>query len=219
MRSLAAVLLIAACARAPAPPALARNLDRELLEQAVRFDAPSVNAVMLLANQYTATHRDEEGRAYFCERMAAVPSRPLFAALCGMFEARTGQEVSLLQRVAWVEGALAKLDRAAAADGLSRYLRGLVEANLPPRFGRAAQAKEDLEWMLANVDRFPPGLRRGARAALEGRPSALLSNFSVNARDGFRFTPPALVEVAAKIWVARGYDFADIAFVETKDGG
>ena len=45
----------------------------------------------------------------------------------------------------------------------------------------------------------------------------LVTDFSVNAHDGFRFTAPKLVEVAPGIHVARGYDFADIAFIVTGD--
>jgi glyoxylase-like metal-dependent hydrolase (beta-lactamase superfamily II) len=40
----------------------------------------------------------------------------------------------------------------------------------------------------------------------------------VSARDGFRFRPPRLVEVAPRIHVAQGYDFADLAFVLTDAG-
>ena len=165
----------------------------------------------------------------------------MFGALCGMFQARRAPTIPLLERVAWVNEAMARMDRAAAADGLSRYLRGLVSAQLPERFGRAKQASEDLEWMLAQGAQFPPGLRRGAYAGLAsayrqlgkedaarqaqeraGGPASpdaplLLTSFAVNAHDGFRFTAPALVEMAPGIHVAQGYDFADIAFVVTAD--
>ena len=40
----------------------------------------------------------------------------------------------------------------------------------------------------------------------------------MTARDGFRFRPPRLLEVAPHVYVAHGYDFADIAFVLTNDG-
>jgi glyoxylase-like metal-dependent hydrolase (beta-lactamase superfamily II) len=195
--------------------------------------------VTTLAGQYLAIGRDGEGRAFFCERATAVPDRPLFGALCGMFQARMAPTVPLLQRVAWVEEAMGRMDRAAAADGLSRYFRGLVAAQLPERFGRAKQATEDLEWMLTQGAKFPPGLRRGAYAGLAsayrqlGKEDAarqaqeraggstgadsLLTSFAVNAHDGFRFTAPALVEMAPGIQVAQGYDFADIAFVVTAD--
>ena len=36
--------------------------------------------------------------------------------------------VPLLKRTDWVKDGMAKLDQAAASDGLSRYLRGVVSA-------------------------------------------------------------------------------------------
>jgi glyoxylase-like metal-dependent hydrolase (beta-lactamase superfamily II) len=231
-------LLLAGCAQAPPPLSLTRNLDREALEQAVRFKNPSVATVVALTNQYLASGRDVDGHAYFCERAAQVPDRPLFGALCGMFQARMSSTVPLLRRSAWVEDAMSELDRAAAADGLSRYLRGVVSAELPARFNRAQQATEDLEWVLAHGKDFPPGLRRGvyqclahayrtlgkteqsqqalARAGSSNSP-ALLTDFSLNKRDGFRFTTPRVVEVAPGVHVAQGYDFAELAFVITAD--
>ncbi len=235
------LLAVAGCGH-PAPPAkLTRDLDLEAFEQAVRFRNPATATVAGLANQYLATGRDSDGYAYFCERAARVPDRPLFAALCGLFQARMAPTVALFQRVAWVKEAMARMDWAAAADGLSRYFRGIVSAQLPDRFGRAQQATEDLEWMLAHEKEFPPGLRRGAYAGLAsayrqlGRPDAaskaqeqaggqggpnaplLLTDFAVNARDGFRFAAPALVKMAPGVYVAQGYDFADIGFVLTND--
>jgi glyoxylase-like metal-dependent hydrolase (beta-lactamase superfamily II) len=212
-------------------------LDAEALEIAVRWPDPAVPAVMALLNQYTATGRDADGQAYFCERAAAAPGRALFTAACAMFRIRQAPSVPLLRRVAWVEAALGDLDRAAATDGLSRYLRGAVAARVPARFGRASQAVADLQWVLAHADQFPPGLTRGAWAGLaaahrtlgqedEARAAAqraggtdpLLANGALSAEDGFRFGPPALVNPAPGVWVARGYDFADIGFVVTDEG-
>src|SRR5262249_38141967 len=100
-------------------------------------------------------------------------------------------------------------------------------------------ASEDLQWMLAQQKGFPSGIRRAAYVGLShayrtlGKPeeskqalarsgtasgsAPLVTDFSVNAHDGFRFTAPKLVEVAPGIHVARGYDFADIAFIVTGD--
>ena len=232
-------LLALGCARPPPQPSLTRNLDLEGFEQAVRFKNPSPVTVVALANQYLASGRDADGHAYFCERATQVPDRPLFEALCGMFQARIAPTVPLLKRIAWVNDAMAKLDRAAESDGLSRYLRGLVSAELPERFGRAQQATEDLEWVLAHPKPFPRGVRRAAYVGLShayrtlgkteasqqalaqaGSPTGsppLQTNFSVNARDGFRFTPRELVEVAPGVHVAHGYDFAEIVFIVTGD--
>lgn len=222
---LSALLLSLGCTHAPPGPPLTRNLDREALELAVRFDEPTQVVVMNLANQYLSSGRDADGHAYFCERARRVPARALFTALCGVFQARTARDVPLLRRVAWVEDALAKLDHAAGRDGLSRYLRGVTCAALPPRFERTTQAEADLHWVLEHAAAFPPGLLRGARHALKvahGEARAdepvFVSSYSVGARAGFRFVPPELAQPAPGVFVARGYDFADIAFVVTDDG-
>src|SRR5215813_12924173 len=139
------------------------DLELDALKEAVRWPQADVTAVMTLAGRLMAGRRDAEGLAYFRERAAAEPGRGLFLALEGVFQARQADTVSLFRRVAWVNDAVAKLDRAVTVDpGLPRYLRGIVLAGLPSRFGKAQAAVEDLTWMLDNKERFPVGLRRGA---------------------------------------------------------
>src|SRR5262249_61004976 len=151
-------------------------------------------------------------------------------------QARPADRVSLFRRVAWVNDAVAKLGRAVALDpGLPRYLRGVVLAGLPERFGKAQTAVADLTWVLDNKERFPVGLRRGAyyglaqayttlgreaqatdalaksgASRLDPAQPVFIADFSLSARDGFRFRPPRLVEVAPGVHVAPGFDFRDI---------
>jgi len=230
-------LLVVSCTHAPPPPSLTRDPDLEAYQRAVRFKNPATVTVVALANQYLAGGRDADGHAFFCERASQVPDRPAFEAFCGLFQVRMAPTVSLLQRSGWVKEGMAKLDHAAATDGLSRYLRGLVSAELPPGFGRAQQAKEDLEWTLGHPREFPPGIRRSAYLGLAhaertlghagasqealaragGEGPALQTGASVNPRDGYRFTTREVVEVSPGVYVAHGYDFAEIAFVVTGD--
>jgi glyoxylase-like metal-dependent hydrolase (beta-lactamase superfamily II) len=220
------------------------DLELEALKEAVRWPKADVTAVMALAGRLMAGRRDAEGLAYFRERAASEPDRGLFLALEGVFQVRQAGDVSLFRRVAWVNDAVAKLDRAVALEpGLPRYLRGVVLAGLPARFGKAQAAVEDLTWMLENKERFPVGLRRGAYYGLAqayttlGRePDArqalarsgasqldttlpvFIADFSLSAREGFRFRPPRLVELAPGVHVAQGFDFGDIGFVSTDEG-
>jgi len=233
-----------ASARAVGAPPIARDVEIEALQEAVRWPNATVQTVMALAGRLMAARRDAEGQAYFHERAAAEPKRGLFLALEGLFQARRAGEVSLFRRVAWVNDAATKLDGAVTLDpGLSRYLRGVVLAGLPARFGKAQMAIDDLRWVLDNKERFPVGLRRGAYAGLASASTTLgrdgdardalaragLSHVdptqpvltldgSVTARDGFRFRPPRMLEPAPGVHVAQGFDFADIAFVSTADG-
>jgi glyoxylase-like metal-dependent hydrolase (beta-lactamase superfamily II) len=216
----------------------------EALKEAVRWPNPSIAAVLNLTSQFIAARRDVDGYRYFHERAEAAPDEPLFRGLDGLFQARMAGQVFLLRRASWVKDAIAKLDRAAdTGHPIARYCRGVALAELPARFGRAESAVADLQWVLERQDHFPPGLRRSvyrglaralatlgrgaeARAALtrSGYPSLdpglpqFTTDYSVTARDGFRFRPPRLVEVAPRVRVAQGYDFADIGFVLT-DGG
>ncbi len=242
---LSLVTLLAGCASVPsAGPPITRNLELEAFQEAVRWPNPDPQTVIVLAGQFIADRRDQEGYAYFQERAKTLPDRPLFLALEGLFQARMASQVPLLQRTASVNDAVAKLDRAVSQEpGLTRYFRGLVLAELPPRFGKAEAAVADLDWVLQNKDAFPVGLRRSvyrslakaytilgreaeAKAALDHSGYAALdSNLRffttdhwINAKDGFRFRPPRLVEMAPKIYVAQGYDFGDLAFVLTGDG-
>src|SRR5215468_7316474 len=236
-------LVTSALAVAAEPP-MVPDLELEALKEAVRWPRADTTSVMTLAGRFMAGRRDAEGLVYFRERAASEPSRGLFLALEGVFQARQADSVSLFRRVAWVNDAAAKLDRAVALDpGLPRYLRGVVLAGLPERFGKAPSAIEDLRWVLDNKERFPDGLRRGAyyglaqayttlgreteardalaksgTARLDPAQPVFIADFSLSARDGFRFRPPRLVEFAVGVHVAQGFDFGDISFVSTDDG-
>ena len=222
---------------------LGANRTLEALKEVVRWPTPSIAAILTLTGQYLAAGRDEEAYGYFRERAAAA-DQPIFGALEGTFQIRMAGQVFLLRRVAWVKDGIAKLDRAAdTGHPVVRYLRGVTLAELPTRFGRAEQAVAELDWVLQQRDTLPPGLRRSvyrglarafttlerrdeAQAALaqSGYPSLdpalpqFTADFSVTARDGFRFRPPRLAEVAPRVHVAQGYDFADIGFVLTDAG-
>jgi glyoxylase-like metal-dependent hydrolase (beta-lactamase superfamily II) len=236
-------LVAGPCAMAADGP-IVPDLELEALKEAVRWPKANVAAVMTLAGRLMAGRRDAEGLAYFRERTASEPGRALFLALEGVFQARQADNVSLFRRVAWVNDAGVKLDRAVALEpGLPRYLRGVVLAGLPERFGKAQAAIEDLTWVLDHKERFPVGLRRGAyyglaqayttlgrqtqardalaksgAARLDPAQPVFIADFSLSARDGFRFRPPRLVELAPGVHVAQGFDFGDIGFVSTDDG-
>ncbi len=220
------------------------DLELDALKEAVRWPKADRTAVMVLAGRFMAGRRDADGLAYFRDRAASEPGRGLFLALEAVFQARQADSVSLFRRVAWVNDAVAKLDRAVALEpGLPRYLRGVVLAGLPERFGKAQTAVEDLTWVLDNKERFPVGLRRGAyyglaqayttlgreaqardalarsgASRLDPAQPVFIADFSVSARDGFRFRSPRLVELAPGVHVAQGFDFADISFVSTDEG-
>src|SRR5262245_22187274 len=240
------VLMVAAVSAAglDAGRPVMRDPELEALQEAARWPEPDTQTVVTLAGRFIAARRDREAYAYFEERAKTAPDRPLFLALDGFFQARVAGDIFLLKRTGWVNEAVAKLDRAVEREpGITRYFRGLVLAELPPRFGKATAALDDLTWVLDHKDRFPVGLRRSvyrgqaralttlgrtaeASVALGRSGSTSLdpdlpiftTDASVTASGGFRFRPPRLVELSPRVYVAQGYDFADIAFVLTGDG-
>src|SRR5262247_3643570 len=238
------VVLVAGPGAVAAEGPIVPDVELEALKEVVRWPNADVPVVMTLTGRLMAGRRDAEGLVYFRERAAAEPGRGLFVALEGVFQARQAGNVSLFRRVAWVNEAVAKLDRGVALEpGLPRYLRGIVLAGLPERFGKAQTAVADLTWVLDNKERFPVGLRRGvyyglaqAYTTLGREPPAkgalarsgasrldptqpvFIADFSLSARDGFRFRPPRLIELAPGVHVAQGFDFGDISFISTDEG-
>jgi glyoxylase-like metal-dependent hydrolase (beta-lactamase superfamily II) len=219
------------------PPMTQQRPLTALLEVAAYPNSqPAV--VMVTMQQLSAAHREREGYDYFGRLAAEQPQRrALFRAMQAVMQVRIAGDVPLLKRVAWVEDAIRKLDELAAAEpGLGRFVRGLVFAELPARFDKARQAVADLEATLAVRARLPFGFDRGIYRALAAayqtlgdpaRAQQLLSragirspddpriigNVSVDPIHGFRFGEPRLVREADGVYVAEGYDFANIAFV------
>jgi glyoxylase-like metal-dependent hydrolase (beta-lactamase superfamily II) len=224
-------------------PPLTQNQELEGLMRLAAYPNSETLTLLVTMQQFTAAHREWEGYDYF-GRMAREQAsrRVLLNSLQAVMEARVANDVPLWRRIAWVEDAIAKLDAGAAADpALGRFARGLVFAELPKRFGKSGQAVEDLEFCLAHRDAFPIELDRGilrglalayqtlgnvtrsrellARAGFDAQgihPPPILTDLSVNAVHGFRFGEKRLVQVAEGVYVAEGYDFANISFIVTK---
>jgi glyoxylase-like metal-dependent hydrolase (beta-lactamase superfamily II) len=240
---LALALLAAACSGiARRPPALTQNRELDAFAAAAAYPNAEPAVALLAAQQFMAAHREQEGYQYFQRLVREQPGRPILLSLEGMMQARMAGDVALLKRVGWVEEAIAKLDRGAEAEPIAgRLIRGLVFAELPDRFGKGAQAVADLEASLKNRDSFRIEIDRGILRAMaaahrtmgnEARSRELLrqsgdesleapsvvTDVSVGPEEGFRFTKPALVREAEGIYVAEGFDFANIAFLVNEEG-
>ena len=249
-----ATLTLACGAEAPAPPRLEPDSDLASLQRAARWPNREPSTLTTLAALYSSTGHDSDGYAFFSELVEAEPENGTLLAVRAMMRAQMAGQIELTSRVAWVETAIAELDRAVELDpNLPRYLRAIVFSNLPARFETARRAAEEIEDFIDDpgfflaTDVVPTTTRdslvRQAYQALGrardvlgeteqadrawamagGRPDdpdapLLVTGFSVNATDGFRFVAPELVPVAPDVHVARGYDFADIAFVQTSEG-
>src|ERR1044071_10056024 len=126
------------------PPPVTQQRPLTALLEAAAYPNSQPVVVLVAMGQLTASHREWQGYEYFGRLAVEQPQRrALFRAVQGVMQARVAGDVSLLQRVAWVDDAIGKLDEGArAVPVLGRFLRGLVLAELPPRFGKAPQAIE-----------------------------------------------------------------------------
>jgi glyoxylase-like metal-dependent hydrolase (beta-lactamase superfamily II) len=236
-------LSLASCAGLPAARKAPLTQQRPLTALMKAAAYPNSDTLLVLGTmqQLMASHREWEGYEYFGRLAEEQPDRrALFRALQASMQARVANDVPLLRRVRWVEDAIAKLDEGAAAEPrLGRLARGLVLAELPPRFGKARQAIDDLDASLVHSAEFPLGLNRGiyralavayrttgdarrsqemlARAGLpsldEANVPRVLGDLSVDEVRGFRFGEKRLVREAEGVYVAEGYDFSNLAFI------
>jgi glyoxylase-like metal-dependent hydrolase (beta-lactamase superfamily II) len=237
------LLFGAGCSSVPRPPpALAQNREVEAFAQAAAWPEAEPRVAFIAAQEFIAARHDRDGYEYFHRLAGEQPQRPLLLSLEGLLQVRSSGEIPLLRRVAWVEEGIGKLDRGAQADPVAgRLLRGLVFAELPERFGKAKQAVDDLTASLGNRDKFQIDLDRAIdrglalsfrtlgdqarskemmrRAGLDSLEApSVPGNFSVGADPGFRFTNPKLRREADGIYVAEGFDFANIAFLVDRAG-
>jgi glyoxylase-like metal-dependent hydrolase (beta-lactamase superfamily II) len=233
----------AACSGVSRPaPAVEQNREIDAFARAAAWPDAEALVAIIAAQEFVAAHHERDGYEYFHRLAAEQPQRPILVSLEGMLQARASREIPLLRRVRWVEDAIGKLDRGAQAEpGVGRLLRGLVFAELPGRFGKAKQAVADLEASLGIRDNFPGDLDRAIyrglaqafrtsgdqpraqdmlrRAGADSFDTPSVSgNISVGPDAGFRFTNPKLVKEAENVYVAEGFDFANIAFLVDPEG-
>ncbi len=205
------------------------HVEIDALMTATRWPDPVPATVLALVSQLLAANRHDDGHAHFAALASEHPDQPVFLAIACFFQAVGGHGT---------EDTLSALDKAVAAQaGLPHYFRGLVLAELP---ARAADAVADLQLVLSLGDRFPVGLRRAvfrglatayialdrpdlaadalAKSGTTDATPQLVADYSVDDQHGFRFVPARIAAMADRVWVAQGYDFADIAFVQTDEG-
>jgi len=218
---------------------ITRRADIEALKVAAGWPGADRTTVVTLATRLAAVRADAEGYTYFTQHADAHPDQALPLAIAGFFQARLGVDV---------DAAIAKLDKAAAAElGLPHYFRGLALAALPRDRGYAQAAVADLEFVLAVRDQFPAALIRAVHQALAAAyaaagqdnlaaeasrrsglgsapaDSAVTQGLSfasswVTAADGFRFTTPSVLRPEPGVHVMQGFDFGDFAVIETGAG-
>jgi glyoxylase-like metal-dependent hydrolase (beta-lactamase superfamily II) len=229
------------CAGHRQKPPLTQQRELEAVLRVAAYPNSETFVVLVAMQQLMANRREWDGYEYFGKLAREQPNRQVFfRTFQAIMQARVASDVALLERVSWVEDAIRKLDEGAAADPLlGRLARGLVFADLPERFGKSRQAIEDLEACLAQRTKLPLRLDRGIYRALaaayktagderrsremlgrsgfealrgDGIPR-VLANLSVDPTDGFRFVEKQFTREADGVYVAEGYDFANLGFI------
>jgi glyoxylase-like metal-dependent hydrolase (beta-lactamase superfamily II) len=202
------------------------NMEIRALAQVATWPDTDRRTRIVLANQFMTAGLDQEGFDFFSALSDQAQDDGLLLAIAGAFQSRLEGQA---------EAGIAKLDAATSLDlGLPHYYRGISLARMAECAGRAETVVADLEFVLMVKDQFPPGFMRPVHAALSraydllGRADAaaqarsraghLITDYWANPHDGFRFTPQRLIERAQGIFVAQGYDFADVSFVVTDHG-
>ncbi|MEM9193296.1 MAG: MBL fold metallo-hydrolase [Myxococcota bacterium] len=143
---------------APPAPRVEQDSDLAVLQEAVRWPDRAPNVVTTLASIYTATGRSRDGFDFFGELVEEEPDNGIFLAVRAQMRAQMSSEIALVRRVRWVETAIAELDQAVALDDdLPRYVRALVLAALPARFGEMDRAVDEIEFLLESPDSFVQG--------------------------------------------------------------
>jgi len=244
--ALALALALVACSTArPSKPPLIEQRPLSALMETAAYPNSQTLLLLVTMQQFVANHREWEGYDYFDRLAGEQPQRrALFRSLQAVMQARVAGDIGLLKRVAWVEDAIQKLDEGAASDPvLGRFARGQVFAELPARFGKARAAVSDLEASLVHREALPFGFDRGIyrelavayrtlgdearsrdmmqRAGIQDLDDAttprVIGDLSVDAESGFRFREKRLLREAEGVYVAEGYDFANLGFIVTPD--
>jgi len=226
---------------------ISRNRMLGSLKEAASWPGADRNTVVTLATALVAARTDAEASRYFQDLSERNPADATAQALAGFFAVRAGHDVAAaitrLDSAATMDLGLPQYFRGLALAGL---LPGAGPSEAGPAAadtGRADQVIADLEFVLAVRDQFPVGVMRAAYQGLAraylvlGRqqqaaealgssglgPAAadrppMFTNFSVTARDGLKMSAPSALSPAPDVHVARCYDFADFAFIQTSAG-
>ena len=224
--------------REPAGNHVFQRPDLEYLK-AVNSVAPPQDPqlLFLLMGQYSNANLQEEGAAFFSDRLKEFgprlsnPQKAFYLSAIGLLRAQHASAVPFLHRMAYVKETLAMLDQAHQLSGgqvfVVNWIAGMVDAQIPSFFGRKAAAKEQLEWCLKNADKAPDrGWLREVDYQLgkldhpdgEQRPVALVTPFS-EGHSGHTFSPERVAEIVpGRVFVLSGFEFTEYYFVVSDNG-
>lgn len=237
-----------------ATPAAGEPPELAYLKQVNAWRPPAdPQLVFLLMAQFANAGRHAEGIDYFDRALQRFgpqlsdPQRGLYLTALASLRAGYATQVFVLKRAGWVRDTVRMLDEAKRLTGnetfVTRWMSGVVRAQLPGFFGEREQAIADLRWCEAHADKAPHAgwlrevyatrarLARDAGdaktadtyqalggAAGENRPAILTTPFSEDAAGGHTFSPRAVREVVpGTVYVLSGFEFTEYGFVISAD--
>jgi glyoxylase-like metal-dependent hydrolase (beta-lactamase superfamily II) len=262
------LLIVAACCLAlaapfalvdEAPAHAAATTDGErpelaYLKQVNRWRPPSdPQLVLLLMAQFANAGRYVEGIDYFNDALKRFDSqldderRALYLTALASLRAQHANSVFLLRRPGWVRATLQLLDEAkrlTRGDAfVTRWMSGVVRAQLPGFLGERDNALQDLAWCEVHAARAPHlgWLRevyfhlaalhraRGDAAAAQryqalsglehvSKPVIFTTPFSLDAGAGHMFSSRTIREVVpGTVYVLSGFEFTEYYFIVSAD--
>ena len=189
--------------------------------------------LFLLMGQFANANRPREGAEFiaalteeFTPRLSDV-QRALYLSATALLRAKAANDISLLQRMQWVNRTVEMLDEAKRLSGdevfVVRWASGVVRVQLPGFFRQRAAGEADLRWCLDHADRAPqPGWLREVRQLAAGGapgPITLVTPFSESVQTGHTFSARRVAEVVpGRVYVLSGFEFTEYYFFVTDDG-
>lgn len=208
----------------------------------------------LLMGQFANAGRHLEGIAFFEDALKQFGpqlsdnQRAQYLLAIASLRAGHANDVFLLQRMGWVRDTLALLDDAKrlSTGGMmfvSRWMSGVIRAQVPGFFSQRETALADLQWCvdhaalaphrdwlrevyakLSDVHRARGDSAQAARYlalsgyTTEGRPAIFTTPFGTNTSAGGTFTPQTIREVVKDtVYVLSGFEFTEFTFVISAD--
>jgi glyoxylase-like metal-dependent hydrolase (beta-lactamase superfamily II) len=254
------LVVTALCAWLPAPVAQAaastdaQRPELAYLKQVNQWRPPSdPQLIFLLMAQFANAGRHAEGIDYFngvlkrFETELGDTQRALYFTAVASLRAGHANDIFLLSRIGWVRDTVKLLDEAKRLTRgevfVTRWMSGMVRAQLPGFFGERNVGMEDLAWCLAHADKAPHSgwlrevyfhlaalhRQRGEDVAArryqalsgfdtETKPAMFTTPFSEDAAAGHTFSPRSIREVVpGMVYVLSGFEFTEYYFVVSAD--
>jgi glyoxylase-like metal-dependent hydrolase (beta-lactamase superfamily II) len=252
---IAVCLLGSGCAATATAPSQTYSPELEYLKslhQAGPVQEPQLTTILM--QQFMNANQFQDGIAFFeylqqkHESRLTSAQKALYLSALGVLRASSADQVPLLNRIAWVNETIDRLEQARVLthndNFLVRWMAAVVYAQLPDRFGKTDAAFNDLHWCIDNIAKAPhsgwlrevfyqlavlyqkTGDRQRSQDYLQAsgydsfdKPILLTTPYAVNATKGHTFYPKRLREIVPqKVFNLSGFEFTEYNFIVSKDG-